>query len=56
MIYNRIKKKEYQLQIWQDNVRYTNIIMIKDGIISEKTREITLLEGLANIIAPAKVT
>ena len=37
--YNRTNKKEYDLQIWQYNVCYTNIIAMKDVIIKEKTRE-----------------
>ena len=37
--YNRINKKDYDLQIWQYNVRHTNIIAIKNVIIKEKARE-----------------
>lgn len=31
--YNKINKKEYDLQICQHNICYTNIIAIKDIII-----------------------
>ena len=55
--YNRINKKEYNSQIWQYNVRNTNIIAMKDMIIKEKAGEKKeLLEGIADITAPAKVT
>ena len=54
--YNKINKKEYKSQIWQHNMRHTNIIAMKDVIILEKTRKKEKLsEGLTNITAPAKV-
>lgn len=37
--YNRTNKKEYDAQIRQHNVRHTNIIAMKDVIISEKAKE-----------------
>ena len=38
--YNRINKKKYDLQIWQHNILYTNIIAIKDVItVAERSRE-----------------
>ena len=37
--YNRTNKKEYDTQIWQHNVRHTNIIAMKDVIISKKVLE-----------------
>ena len=37
--YNRINKKEYDAQIRQHNVRYTNVIAMKDVIISKKALE-----------------
>ena len=38
--YNKINKKEYDLQIWQYNIRYTNIIAIKDvKAVAEKSKE-----------------
>lgn len=39
VFYNKINKKEYNLQIWQYNIYYTNIIIIKDVIILEKTKK-----------------
>ena len=54
--YNRIKKKEYDLQIWQHNIRHTNIIAMKDVIIEEKAREKKRLsKNIANTIALAEV-
>ncbi len=53
--YNRTNKKEYESQIWQHNVRYTNIIAMKDVIISEKVREKKLSEGLADTTAQTEV-
>ncbi len=53
--YNRINKKEYKSQIWQHNVRHTNIIAMKDVIISEKAREKKLSEGPADTTAPAEM-
>lgn len=37
--YQKINKKEYMLKILQYNTRYTNIITIKEVIISEKAKE-----------------
>lgn len=37
--YNRMIKKKYDLQIWQQNLCYINIIAMKDIIIPEKIRE-----------------
>ena len=37
--YNKTNKKEYNAQIWQDNVRHTNLIAMKDVIISRKALE-----------------
>ena len=34
--YNKTNKKEYNAQIWQHNIRHTNVIAIKDVIISKK--------------------
>lgn len=57
VFYNRINEKEYDLNIWQHNVRYTNIIAIKDVIILEKTSEKkALLWGIADKILLAEVT
>ena len=36
--YNRTNKKEYESQIWQHNVRHTNIIAMKEVIILEKNQ------------------
>lgn len=35
----RINKKNYKLQIWQNNIWHTYIIVRKNVIIEEKTRE-----------------
>lgn len=54
--YNKINKKEYNLQIWQHNIYYINITALKDIIIFEKAREKKkLLKDIAIITAPAKV-
>ena len=53
--YNKTSKKEYKSQIWQNNVQYTNIILIKDIIILEKAWEKKLLEDPTDITALAKV-
>ncbi len=54
--YNRMNKKEYDSQIRQHNIRQTNIIAMKDIIISEKAREEEMLpESIADITAPAEV-
>lgn len=53
--YNKTIKKEYESQTQQHNVRHTNIIGIKDVIISEKLRKKEILSGnIANIIILAK--
>ncbi len=48
---------QYNLQIRQHNVRHTNIIAMKDVIISEKAREeeILSLKGIADTTALAEV-
>ena len=54
--YNQTNKKEYKSQIWQHNVPHTNIIAIKDVIISQKASEKEMLsETIADTTAPAKV-
>ena len=54
--YNRTNKKEYNLQIWQHNIRHTNIIAMKDVIISEKAREEEILsESIADTTTPAEL-
>ena len=55
VFYNRINKKKYESQIWQHNVRHTNIIAMKNVIILEKTREKMLSEGFADTIAPTEM-
>ena len=56
IFYNRTNKKEYDLQIWQYNICYTNIIAIKDVIIIEKVKEKKkLFEDIANTTVLAKV-
>lgn len=56
MFYNKTNKKEYNLQIWQNNIRYTNIISVKNIIILKKASKIEELSGgIADKIAPAKV-
>ena len=55
-IYNKTSKKRYNSQICQHNVCNTNIIVMKDIIILEKTKEKKMLsKGIANTIAPVKV-
>ena len=55
--YNRINKKQYNLQIWQHNICHTNIIAMKDMIISEKAKEEeTLWKGIINTIVPVQIT
>ena len=54
--YNRTNKKEYDLQIWQYNVRHTIIIVIKNVIIEEEVKEKERLsKGIKDMTAPAKV-
>ena len=51
-----MNKKEYNSQIWQHNLRHTNIIVIKDVIIEEKVREKgRLSKDIADTTAPVKV-
>ena len=51
-----MNKKEYKLQIWQHNMRHTNIIAMKDVIPSKNTREKEKLsEDSADTAAPAEV-
>ena len=54
--YNKTNRKEYDLQIWQHNICYTNIHAMKDGIILEKAREKKeLSRSIVDTIAPAEV-
>ena len=54
--YNKKNKKEYKLQIWQYNMRHTNIIANKDVIILEKARKKEMLsESTTDTTATAKV-
>ena len=54
--YNRTHKKEYDSQIWQYNVHYTNITTIKDVIIEKKAREKErLLKSITVTTAPVEV-
>lgn len=54
--YNKTNKKKYNLQIWQNNICYTNIIIIKNVIILIKTREKKeLSRNILDIIVQAKV-
>lgn len=54
---NKINKKEYNLQIWQHNVSYTNIIVIKDMIILKRIREKKeILKSIADKTVPIKLT
>ena len=39
VFYNRTNKKEYIAQIQKHNICYTNVIAIKDVVISKKTQE-----------------
>lgn len=51
-----MKKKEYDLQIWQHNVCYTNIIAMKDVIITKKAKKkIRLSKGIADITTAAEL-
>ncbi len=52
-----MNKKEYNLQIRQHNIRHTNIIAMKDVIISEKARKEEMLssDGIADTTAPVEV-
>lgn len=45
VFYNKINKKKYNFQIWLYSIRHTDIIVIKDIIILEKTREKEELSG-----------
>ena len=55
--YNRTNKKKYDAHIWQHNVRYTNVIAMKDVIISKKAlkKERQLVVRNADKIALAEV-
>ena len=55
--YNMTNKEEYDAQIWQYNVRHTNVIAMKDVIISKKTleKEGQLIVRNADKIALAEV-
>lgn len=55
-LYNKTNKKEYKLQIWQNNISYINMIEMKDIIILENTREKKkLLKDLINTTTLAKI-
>lgn len=55
--YNKLNKKEYDLQIRQYNVHHTNIIVIKNAIILEKIRKKEkLLKSIINKLVLTKVT
>lgn len=58
--YNRINKKEYNLQIRQHNVRHTNIITIKKILATaekgRKDEKQLVIENLLDNIAMAEVT
>ena len=59
VFYNKTNKNKYDFQIRQYNVRYTNIIIIKDIIaIAEKDRENKKLWTIENVdkIAMVEVT
>lgn len=53
--YKRTNQKEYDAQIRQHNVRHTNIIAMKDVIISEKAGEKEGQSVVGNAIKLAKV-
>lgn len=56
VFYNKTNKKEYELQIWQNNICYTNIIAMKSVIILEKHKERKkLLRSIADITTSAEV-
>ena len=56
VFYNRTNKKKYNSQIWQHNIRHTNIIAMKDVIIIEGTREKKKLsKNIADITGSAEV-
>lgn len=56
VFYNKTNKKEYKSQIWQYNIRNTNIIAMKNIIILEKAREKEKLsEDTANTTALVEV-
>lgn len=57
VIYNKTNKKKYNSQIWQHNIRHTNIITIKDVIILEKVIEKEELPvGILNTITLVEIT
>lgn len=54
--YNRLYKKKYNLQIWQHNVRYINIIVIKYIIILDiPTGKRKLSMDIADTTTPAEM-
>ena len=55
--YNKTNKKKYKSQIWQHNVRHTNIITMKDVIFLKKARveKEKLSKITADIIVLAEV-
>ena len=54
--YNKTNKKKYKLHIRQHNVRHTNIIAMKNGIILKKIRKKEKLsKGPADTTATAEV-
>lgn len=56
VFYNKINKKEYDLQIRQHNVHHTNIVAMKDVIILEKSRKKEKLsEDIMNTNVPTEV-
>lgn len=55
MFYKKINKNEYNSEIWQNNIYYTNIIVIKDMIILEKiNKREELSGGIIDNIMPKK--
>lgn len=53
---NKTNRKEYDLQIWQYDIRHTNIIVIKDMIIWEMTRKKKRLsKSIADTIVAAEI-
>lgn len=54
--YHITNKKEYKSQIWQHNIYYMNIIVMKEVIILEKVREKKiLLKSIADTTALAEL-
>lgn len=55
--HNKTNKKEYDLQIWEHNVRYTNIIVMKNITILEKVRKKkVLLVGILDTTASTEMS